>query len=137
MSTLDYFKTYHKRTYDNDESFKLLNWQLTTSSNPDGQLHSLLGGGGAADDATLATLLPRILDMEDADKETTHLLVFLLMQFLSRSDQASPTDEKYIKAQSIVLKHLYLLLGFNHTERTFHIPPYRLRYEYRSYDFNL
>lgn len=31
----------------------------------------------------------RIVDLEEADKETMHLLVFLLMQFLSRQDQVN------------------------------------------------
>ncbi|KZC06519.1 Protein unc-79 like protein [Dufourea novaeangliae] len=70
----------------------------------------------------------KIVDFEEADKETMHLLVFLLMQFLSRQDQAYPTDEKLLsKTQGIVLRHLYLLLGYNQTERTFHTSPQRLR----------
>lgn len=31
----------------------------------------------------------KIVDLEEADKETMHLLVFLLMQFLSRQDQVN------------------------------------------------
>lgn len=38
-----------------------------------------------------ATALPafthKIVELEEADKETMHLLVFLFMQFLSRTDQ--------------------------------------------------
>lgn len=96
----------------------------------------------------------KIVDLEEADKETMHLLVFLLMQFLSRQDQvnklfsllifihstflhkkknivqAYPTDEKPLsKTQGIVLRHLYLLLGYNQTERIFHTSPQRLRYQ--------
>lgn len=50
------------------------------------------------------------------------------MQFLSRSDQAYPTDDKYLfKTQNIVLKHLYLLLGYSQSERGLYIPAQRLR----------
>lgn len=43
-------------------------------------------------------------------------------------DQAYPTDEKPMsKTQGIVLRHLYLLLGYNQTERIFHTTPQRLR----------
>lgn len=91
-------------------------------------MHSMYGVSGTTDDATLAALLPRIIDIDEADRETTHLLVFLLMQFLSRSDQASPTDEKYVsKTQSILFKHLYLLFGYNINDKIFHISPNRLR----------
>lgn len=50
------------------------------------------------------------------------------MQFLSRSDQAYPTEEKPLaRYQSIVLRHVYLLLGYSPIDRTFHITPSRLR----------
>lgn len=42
--------------------------------------HSL---SGRSED-TLTTVLPKAVDLEEADRETTNLLVFLLMQFLSR-----------------------------------------------------
>lgn len=38
---------------------------------------------------TLPSYTHKIVDFEEADKETIHLLVFLLMQFLSRQDQVS------------------------------------------------
>jgi hypothetical protein len=45
--------------------------------------------------------------------------------------QAYPSDEKSMaKTQTIVLRHLYLLLGYNQNERGFYVPPYRLRYEH-------
>lgn len=50
------------------------------------------------------------------------------MQFLSRSDQAYPTEEKpLVRTQAIVLRHLYLLLGYSPIDRTFHVTPSRLR----------
>uniref|UniRef100_A0A182J4T6 Protein unc-79 homolog n=2 Tax=Anopheles atroparvus TaxID=41427 RepID=A0A182J4T6_ANOAO len=90
----------------------------------DGHVHSL---SGPNDDFHMGSLY-RVIDLEEADKETIHLLVFLLMQFMSRPDLAYPTDEKPLfKIQSIVLRHLYLLLGYNQGEKFFHVSPARLR----------
>ncbi|GAB0098713.1 protein unc-79 homolog [Sergentomyia squamirostris] len=90
----------------------------------DGHFHSF---GGPGED-NLSGCLHRIIDLEEQDKETIHLLVFLLMQFMSRPDQAFPSEEKPMaKAQTIVLRHLYLLLGFSQQERNFQISPTRLR----------
>lgn len=49
----------------------------------DGHIHSI---GGAGDDFNMSGCLYRVIDLEEADKETIHLLVFLLMQFMSRAD---------------------------------------------------
>lgn len=89
----------------------------------DGHLHSF---GGLGDD--LSGCIHRIIDLEEQDKETIHLLVFALLQFMSRPDQAFPSEEKGIsKVQNIVLRHLYLLLGYNSTEKFFHQTPDVLR----------
>lgn len=80
------------------------------------------------EDQNLSTFLQRVIDLEEADKETMHLLIFLLMQFLSRSDQAYPTEEKHAsKVQDIVLRHLYLLLGYSQNDKGLYLPPQRLR----------
>lgn len=51
------------------------------------------------------------------------------MQFLSRVDQAYPSEEKPVaRTQNIVFKHLFLLLGYNQLDKTFHITPLKLRY---------
>ncbi|XP_053969858.1 protein unc-79 homolog isoform X8 [Anastrepha ludens] len=90
----------------------------------DGHIHSL---GGINDD-NLIGLLSRITELEESDRETIHLLVFLLMQFMSRTDQAFPSEDKPIsKTQNIVLKHLFLLLGHNQIDKTFHTAPENLR----------
>ncbi|XP_043258139.1 protein unc-79 homolog [Colletes gigas] len=104
---------------------QLLGSTPPNNSIPDGHIHSL----NMVDEASaLPGCTHKIVDFEELDKETMHLLVFLLMQFLSRQDQAFPTDEKPLsKTQGIVLRHLYLLLGYNQTERTFHTFPQRLR----------
>ncbi|XP_044257463.1 protein unc-79 homolog isoform X1 [Tribolium madens] len=90
----------------------------------DGHMHSL----NMADDQNIMNFLQRVIDLEEADKETMHLLVFLLLQFLSRSDQAYPAEEKNLaKIQGIVLRHLYLLLGYSQNDRGLYLPPHRLR----------
>ncbi|CAG9132700.1 unnamed protein product [Plutella xylostella] len=45
-----------------------------------------------------------------------------------RSDQAHPTDDKAVaRTQEVVLKHLFLLLGYNIVEKYFHMSPVTLR----------
>ncbi|XP_031779809.1 protein unc-79 homolog isoform X4 [Nasonia vitripennis] len=81
------------------------------------------------EDSNYPSFTHKVIDLEESDKETIHLLVFLLMQFLSRSDQAYPSDEKLIlKTQGIVLRHLYLLLGYNYVDKHFYMAPHKLRY---------
>ncbi|XP_074099660.1 UNC-79 domain-containing protein isoform X1 [Cotesia typhae] len=104
---------------------QLLGSSQTNNNLPDGHVHSL---NMIEDTSNLPGLTCKIVELEETDKETMHLLVFLFMQFLSRQDQAYPTDEKTLsKTQGIVLRHLYLLLGYNQTERTFHLQPQRQR----------
>lgn len=86
--------------------------------------------GGPSEDPYITSCLHRIIDIEELDKETIHLLVFLFMQFMSRSDQAYPTEEKPMaRIQLIVMRHLYLLLGYSTVDKLFHITPTRMRYE--------
>ena len=92
----------------------------------DGHIHQLVAG----DDSGLAGLT-RVLNLEGNDHETIHLLIFLLMQFMSRSEQAFPMEERSTaKTQGIVLRHLFLLLGYSQQENTFYFPPHRLRYNF-------
>lgn len=80
------------------------------------------------DDQNFSTYMRAIVDLEESDRETMHLLIFLLMQFLSRSDQAFPSEEKYVaRMQNIVLKHLYLLLGYSENDKGIYLSPQRLR----------
>ncbi|KAK0097709.1 hypothetical protein PV326_014335 [Microctonus aethiopoides] len=104
---------------------QLLGSTPPNNSITDGHMHSL---NMVEENGSCPGLTHKIVELEEADKETMHLLVFLFMQFLSRQDQAYPTDEKPLsRTQGIVLRHLYLLLGYNQTERTFHLSPHRLR----------
>lgn len=82
------------------------------------------------DDVNFSGNLFKVIDIEEStDRETIHLLIHLLMQFMSRPDLAYPTtDEKpTARYQSIVLKHLYLLMGFNQIEKTFNFSAPRIR----------
>jgi hypothetical protein len=54
----------------------------------DGHIHSL-NTGSTGDDGNFIGFVRHIIDLEEADRETMHLLVFLLMQFLSRSEQVA------------------------------------------------
>lgn len=91
--------------------------------------------GGPAEDPYISNCLQRIIDIEESDKETIHLLIFLLMQFMSRHDQAYPIppnpdnyeDKIALRSQTIVMRHLYLLLGYSQIDKLFHITPARLR----------
>ncbi|XP_037086283.1 protein unc-79 homolog [Pollicipes pollicipes] len=78
-------------------------------------------------DACLS-LVYRSLDSDEGDRETTHLLVDLLMKFMARPDQAPPGDDKQqCRSQQLVLRHLSMMLGFNQTDKTFFMSPARLR----------
>ena len=51
--------------------------------------------GVGCDDVNFSGNLFRVIDIEEStDKETIHLLIHLLMQFMSRQDLAFPTEEK-------------------------------------------
>lgn len=55
-------------------------WNLS-----DGHIHAM--SAPVPDETNLMGFMHRVVDFEESDRETMHLLVFLLMQFLSRSDQ--------------------------------------------------
>ncbi|KAG8194067.1 hypothetical protein JTE90_003015 [Oedothorax gibbosus] len=76
------------------------------------------------------SVLHRAMDVEDHDKETLPLLVFLLMQFLSRPDPIHRSDDKITRSQHIVLRHLNILLGYSHNnqgEARFLLLPHKVR----------
>lgn len=85
--------------------------------------------GGGYDDVNFSGNLFRVIDLEEStDKETIHLLIHLLMQFMSRPDLAYPTDEKpTCRLMAIVLKHVYLLMGFNQNDKLFQFSSARIR----------
>lgn len=68
------------------------------------------------------------LEFDQDAEDSMHSLITLLMQFLSRPDHSHPSEEKAIqKNQSIVLRHLKILLGYSPVEKSFLILPNHLR----------
>ena len=68
------------------------------------------------------------LEFDQDAEDSMHSLITLLMQFLSRPDPSHPSEEKAIqKNQSIVLRHLKILLGYSPVEKSFLILPNHLR----------
>ncbi|KAK3873352.1 hypothetical protein Pcinc_021639 [Petrolisthes cinctipes] len=84
--------------------------------------------GCGVDDGSMVHQLQRAMDLEETDKDTLHLLVFLFMQFLSQPQHAGGSEDKSsVKMMNLVLRHLSVLMGFSPTERCFTISPSRLR----------
>lgn len=69
-------------TYTNVLSNNAFVWNLS-----DGHIHAM--SAPVPDETNLMGFMHRVVDFEESDRETMHLLVFLLMQFLSRSDQVT------------------------------------------------
>ncbi|XP_052267084.1 protein unc-79 homolog [Dreissena polymorpha] len=78
------------------------------------------------EESNFAALLQRAMDLEGVDRETVHQLVALLMKFMVKCRQEDLTEETQ-KAENIVLRHLNVLLGYNQSEKSFSVPPYKLR----------
>ncbi|ELU08396.1 hypothetical protein CAPTEDRAFT_227700 [Capitella teleta] len=80
-------------------------------------------------ESKFASLLQRAMDLDGVDRETLHHLVSLLMKFMVTVNQdVINEDPDLSKAQNVVLRHLNVLLGYNQTEKSFSVPPYKLRY---------
>ncbi|GFR86925.1 Unc-79-like protein, partial [Elysia marginata] len=99
-----------------------------------------LGSGGASnfpggqlreftdEESNFAALLQRAVDLEGLDRDTVYQLVSLLMMFMVQLPDKEESDTKSdLKSQNIVLRHLNVLLGYNQTEKSFSVPPYKLR----------
>ncbi|XP_059468536.1 protein unc-79 homolog isoform X3 [Neocloeon triangulifer] len=113
-----------EKVYNRQFSAPVLKRRSSGRFGLEGQMHT----SNIMEDVQVCGLLQRIIEFEESDSETIHLLVFLLMQFMSRPDQAFPTDDKNIaKVQNIVLRHMYLLLGYNWSERGFYVSAQKLR----------
>ncbi len=98
-----------------------------------------LGGLDEAAGSEYVNVAAKTLDMDEIDKETLHLLVFLFMQFLSTPDQAMlpppPADDskhasKVLHASTRCFHSLYSLIGYNEAERRFQVMPHKLRYNF-------
>ncbi|KAG7162816.1 unc-79-like 2 [Homarus americanus] len=86
------------------------------------------GGMRCSDDGSVVHQLQRAMDLEETDKDTLHLLVFLFMQFLSQPQHAGGSEDiGNLKMMTLVLRHLSVLMGYSFQERCFSISPSRLR----------
>nr|XP_040575380.1 protein unc-79 homolog [Lepeophtheirus salmonis] len=88
--------------------------------------------GTVVDELEYVNVAAKTVDLDEIDKETLHLTVFLFMQFLSHPEQATlaSSDEKQTSKTSPsakAIQSLYSLLGFNENERRFTTMPHKIR----------
>ncbi|XP_059155568.1 protein unc-79 homolog isoform X3 [Physella acuta] len=93
---------------------------------PGGQLREFTD-----EESNFAALLQRAMDLEGVDRDTVYQLVSLLMTFMVHCNENEESEEGAphidTKSQNIVLRHLNVLLGYNQTEKSFSVPPFKLR----------
>ncbi|XP_046579791.1 LOW QUALITY PROTEIN: protein unc-79 homolog [Haliotis rubra] len=87
---------------------------------PGGQLREFTD-----EESNFAALLQRAMDLDGVDRDTVYQLVALLMKFMVKEEVDEASED--VKAQNVVLRHLNVLLGYNQTEKSFSVPPYKLR----------
>ncbi|KAK7103573.1 protein unc-79 homolog isoform X3 [Littorina saxatilis] len=87
---------------------------------PGGQLREFTD-----EESNFAALLQRAMDLEGVDRDVVYQLVALLIKFMVGSEEHA--QEEDAKSQNIVLRHLNVLLGYNQTEKSFSVPPFKLR----------
>ncbi|BFZ12415.1 hypothetical protein BsWGS_15454 [Bradybaena similaris] len=96
---------------------------LGSSMFPGGQLREFTD-----EESNFAALLQRAMDLEGVDRDTVYQLVSLLMVFMVNCAEDEEGEERVDnKSQNIVLRHLNVLLGYNQTEKSFSVPPFKLR----------
>ncbi|XP_071164350.1 protein unc-79 homolog isoform X1 [Mytilus edulis] len=78
------------------------------------------------EDSNFTALLQKAMDMDGVDRDTVSQLVALLMKFMVSCD-INEEDKSNMKTQNVVLRHLNILLGYNQTEKSFTVPPHKLR----------
>ena len=83
-----------------------------------------------AEDLDFKDVAPKSMHIEQTDKETVHLLVFLFMQFLASPQQAETPENKDSAAYSGMkrsLHGLFSLLGYDEKEQRFTTMPHKIR----------
>ncbi|XP_056021737.1 protein unc-79 homolog isoform X2 [Ostrea edulis] len=78
------------------------------------------------EESNFTALLQKAMDLEGVDRDTVYQLVALLMRFMVTVKQ-DDDKKKDNRIQNIVLRHLNVLLGYNQTEKSFSVPPHKLR----------
>jgi len=78
----------------------------TVSHFPNSFFHDTQIKEVAQEESHLLNVIHKVTEIEDHDKDTMHLLIFVLMQFLSRSDPSHPQDEKTM-TRSHVRQHFF------------------------------
>ncbi|GFO35399.1 unc-79-like protein, partial [Plakobranchus ocellatus] len=96
----------------------------STSAFPGGQPREFTD-----EESNFTALLQQAVDLDGLDRDTVYQLVSLLMMFMVQLPDKEEDEEKTdsSKSQNIVLRHLNVLLGYNQTEKSFSVPPYKLR----------
>uniref|UniRef100_A0A1I8HU44 RING-type domain-containing protein n=1 Tax=Macrostomum lignano TaxID=282301 RepID=A0A1I8HU44_9PLAT len=121
------------KQYSRQASAPLFSVGRRKSKNALGAISSFVLSGGqfrefTDEESNFAAQLQRALDLEGGDRETLHQLVALLLHFMANLDLATQSDDRQnTKTQSLVLRHLNTLLGYNQADKTFSVPPYKLR----------
>ena len=86
--------------------------------------------GTIPDEMDFKDVAAKSMDLENIEKETIHLLVFLFMQYLSHAEQAKIPENKnsleYIHMQKC-FQCLFSLLGFDDKESRFTTMPHKVR----------
>ncbi|KAK3093633.1 hypothetical protein FSP39_018303 [Pinctada imbricata] len=104
--------------------------RMTSKMNLGSTFSNIFPGGSVKeftdDESNFTALLQRAMDMEGVDKDTVYKLVALLMKFMVTSTDGEE-DKRDTKTQNVVLRHLNVLLGYNQTEKSFSVPPHKLR----------
>ena len=87
--------------------------------------------GTLSEDLDYKDLALLSLELEDINKETIHLLVFLFMHFLSSSSQTIIPENKTSLAYLTVQRcfhSLYSLIGYDEVQQRFTTMPHKIRY---------
>ena len=126
--------------YRRQQSAPLLRQKVSRSGQLDYNLTNI--NRTASQSGTLSEDLALLsLELEDINKETIHLLVFLFMHFLSCSNQTLIPENKTSLAYLTVQRcfhSLYSLIGYDEVQQRFTTMPHKIRLEtFFMMDFNL
>ncbi|VDP40337.1 unnamed protein product [Soboliphyme baturini] len=80
-------------------------------------------------ESNYSLMFNKAIDVDNPQRETMALMMNLFMHFLGnpKVSLVNVDEKSAAKKQSLVLRHLNLLLGYNTPEKCFSVPPHRLR----------